>query len=391
MRITIMCLRNLVRRRLRTSLCILGITLAVMFIVAIGATTTTYISAIKEMNLFFSGDVVVVARGVFVIYVFPIGGALQENVVDEVKQIEGVRTAIPMLFVISSEPRGVIQFVPENVSIGIPTGEWSVLVGLTPLKPGGSWPSADSGRKEVVVGPSLADEHNLTVNSRVKIKNYDLKVAGILETQSPLLSRSIIMPLKLAQKVYRYNMLVNMIIVKPLENVMEKELASRIEAELGSVKALTSDDRDKIVEPVLRDVDLWNLGLRSMLLFLSMILVITVSMMNISERRRDFATLDAIGAPRSTIFRIVITETSLIGLIGGLVGIVLGTVTALFIASVYTSIPISFFFQSPFGIVSPLFIIKILAFTVAISCIAGVIPAIAVTRMNITEVLRSEY
>lgn len=362
-----------------------------MFIVAIGATTMNYVSAIEEMNIFFSGDVVVVARGVFVIYVFPIGGALQENVVDKVKQIEGVKAAVPMLFIISSEPGGVIQLVPENVSIGIPAGKWSVLVGSTSLKPGGSWPSADSGWKEVVVGPSLADEHNLTVNSKIKLKNYDLKVTGILETRSVLLSRSIIMPLKLAQKVYRYNMLINMIIVKPLENVTEKELASTIEMELGSVKALTSDERNKIVEPVLRDVDLWNLGIRSVLFFLSMILVTTVAMMNVSERRRDFATLDAIGAPRSSIFRMVITETGLLGLLGGLIGIAFGTVTALFIASFYTNIPISFFFQSPFGIVSPLFMIKILTFTVAVSCIAGVIPAIAATRMSVTEVLRAEY
>jgi len=51
-----------------------------MFIVVIGATTMRYVTVIKEMNLFFSEDIVVVARGVPVIYAFPIGGSLQENV-----------------------------------------------------------------------------------------------------------------------------------------------------------------------------------------------------------------------------------------------------------------------------------------------------------------------
>lgn len=386
-----MCLRNLVRRRFRTSLCILGVALASMFIVAVGSTSTYYVSGIREMNLFFGGDVVVVARDVFVVYVFPVGGTLQENLVDEVKRMEGVKTAVPMIFVISSGHKGVIQLVPQNVSIGIPAGQWSVLVGSTPLKPGGSWPSADSGGKEVVVGSSVADEHNLTVGSQITIKTCELKVTGILDTHSALLLRSIIMPLKLAQQVYRYDMLVNMIIVKPHQDATEEELATTIETELGNVKALTSHERDKILDPILRDFDLWNLGIRTLIFFLSMILVTTVAMMNVSERRRDLATLDAIGAPRGTIFRMVITETGLIGLLGGVIGIVLGTILAVLIASFYTTIPLSSIFRSPLGIVSPLFIIEILACTVATGCIAGILPAIAATRTNTAEVLRGEY
>jgi ABC-type antimicrobial peptide transport system permease subunit len=44
-----------------------------------------------------------------------------------------------------------------------------------------------------------------------------------------------------------------------------------------------------------------------------------------------------------------------------------------------------------FDVVSPSFMITVLVSTVAVSCAAGVIPAIAASRMNISEVLRSEY
>jgi putative ABC transport system permease protein len=128
-----------------------------------------------------------------------------------------------------------------------------------------------------------------------------------------------------------------------------------------------------------------------MLFFLSMILVTTVAMMNISERRRDFATLGAIGAPRSFIFRLVITETTLIGLFGGLLGILVGTVATLLLASLYTNIPLPLFFQSPFDIVSPVFMAEVLTSTAVVSCVAGLIPAVNAMRANISEVLRSEY
>jgi len=389
-----MCLRNLLRRRFRTSLCIFGISLATIFIVAIGATTTNYTAVIREMNIFFSGDVVVVAEGAMVIQAFPVvGGNLPVSAVEKVQQVNGVKTAVPMLVRFSYQVEAVFQLAPTNVSIGIPPGNWSVLVGHTPLKPGGNWPSADPGKKEVVVGPSLAKQYDLTVGSKVDMKNTNLTVAGIIDTRSALLSRSIILPLQLAQSLYYgHTMWIgNMIVVQPEEEGIQEQVSNRIEEEIEGLEALTTHERHEIIEPLLHDIETWTLGLSSVLYLLSMILVTMVAMMNVSERRRDFATLDAIGAPKSEIFRMVITETMLIGLLGGLAGILLGSIAAILIASFYTNIPLSMFFFDLFNIVSPLFMMKILASTVAISCVAGVVPAIAASRMNISEVLRSEY
>ncbi len=387
-----MCLRNLFRRRLRTSLCILGIALGIMLIISVGATTRRYMDVIKEMNLFYSGEVVVIPKGSFFIQAFPIGGSLLESTVEKVRQVEGVKTAVPMLFVIgASTSEGIIQPVPANISVGIPTGNWSVLVGSTPLKLGGRWPSADSSEKEVVVGGYLAWSYNLTVNSKIRIRGHDLRVVGILDKSPVLLTRIIIMPLDIAQDIYRYTGLVSMIDAEPQEGVTQEELKNEIEEGISDVIALTGDERNEIVEPMFRDIELWNLGIRIVIFLISMVLVMTVATMNISERRKELATLDAIGAPKSSIIRMIVTETGLIGLFGGIVGTLLGAVAALFLASFYGSVPVSFMFPSLFVIVSPTMMLEILASTVALSCIAGIIPAVATVRKNIAEVLRSEY
>ncbi len=386
-------MRNLLQRRFRTSLSILGVSLAVIFIVAIGATTTNYTTVIREMNIFFSGDIIVVTEGSMVVQAFPvIGGNIPENVVEKVSQVKGVKAVVPMVVRFAYQVEAVIQLVPTNVSIGVPPGNWSVLVDNTPLKPGGNWPSADLDKKEVVVGPSLAVQWNLALGSRIKIENTNLTVAGILDTRSALLSRAIILPLKLAQNLfYGHTMWVNMVVAE-LEDMETQELvANRIEDEILGLEALTTDERNEIVEPLLSDIETWNLGLSGVLYLLSMILVTMVAMINVSERRRDFATLDAIGAPKSSIFRMVITETSLIGLIGGLAGTLFGSIAAILIASLYTDIPLSLFFTDPFGFIPPVFMLKILASTVAVSVVAGVIPAVAASRMNISETLRAEY
>ncbi len=391
-----MCLRNLLRRRFRTSLCIFGVSLATIFIVAVGATTTNYTAVIREMNIFFRGDVVVVAEGAMVIQAFPvIGGNIPESVVEQLRQVGGVKTAVPILVRFGYQIEAVIQLAPSNVSIGIPSGNWSVLVGQTPLEPGGNWPSADPDKKEVVVGPSLAKQHGLTAGSEVRVQGTNLTVAGVLDSRSALLSRSIILPLELARQLYypdpKVSWMGNMVVIEPEEDGTEKEVADRIEAAIPGVEALTTDERNEIVEPLLHDIETWNIGLTSVLYLLSMILVTMVAMINISERRRDFATLDAIGAPKSSIFRMVITETTLIGLFGGLAGTLLGSIAAVLIASLYTNIPLSMFLSDLFNIFSLVFMIRILGSTVAVSGIAGVIPAIAALKTNIAEVLRSEY
>ena len=298
-----------------------------------------------------------------------------------------------MLFMYGED---ALQPLPTNLTIGIPFGNWSVLVGPTPLKPWGHWPSADSIENEVVVGSSLSDQYNLTVGTKIKIEDYDLKVAGVLDTSSALLSRLIIAPLELVQYIYGYSVAgsswINLIIVEPVKGVNVEELAERIEeAEIGNINALTEEERTHHAQPLISNIETWTLGIRSVLFILSMIFVTTVAMMNISERRRDFATLDAIGAPKSFVFKMVITEAGLMGLFGGIAGILLGSVAAVFLVSFFTGIPISLFFPGIFDITPPYLMLEILVSTVTVTCIAGVIPSIAATRMRIAEVLRAEY
>lgn len=393
MRITTMCLRNLLRRRLRTSLCVFGVALATVFIVAIGATTTKYTTTIREMNIFFSGDIVVVAQGAMVVQAFPVvAGNLPEGVAEKVAQVEGVEAAVPMLVRFGYQVEAVVQLAPTNVSIGVPPGNWSLLVGHTPLKPAGAWPSADPDRQEVVVGPSLAAQYDLAVGSNIRVENTNLTVMGILDTRSALLTRAMILPLSLAQRLYYgHTRWVNMVVAKPAETMREEQVANRIEEEIEGLEALPTAERNEIVEPLLQDIETWNLGLGSALYFLSMILVTMVAMINVSERRRDFATLDAIGAPKRSIFRIVITETTLIGFLGGAAGMLLGSIAAIVIASLYTHIPISLFFADFFRFLPPLFLIKNLVSTIVVSCIAGILPAVIALKMNIAEMLRAEY
>jgi len=394
-RLLTFCFRNLFRRKVRTALCIIGVAFATTFVIAVGATTMRYTTVIKEMSVLFSGQVMVVSKDAIVIQAIPIGGGMlpQSFTETEIKKIAGVEATVPILFVTPIGIGEIIQPVPVNFSMGIPVKDWWLILGQTPLEGNmGHFPANESSN-EVVVGVSLAKQCNHTVGNDITINGYELKVSGVLDTKLALLTRSLIMPLKLAQKVYNYPGSVNIIAVKPTQGYSQENLADLMEQQLANIKisALTEEERNDMIQPILAQVETWNLGIQTVIFIMSLILVMTVTIMSVSERRRDFATLDAMGAPLSYVFRVVLFETSLIGVLGGVLGIAFGSLVALVLASLYTNIPLAQFFPSIFQIVPPLYILETFVAIVVVCCVGGIIPAINATRMRIAEVLRAEY
>jgi putative ABC transport system permease protein len=377
-------------RKLRTSLCILGIAVATCFIIAVGAITSRYVETITEMNMFFRGKIVVAPRDTIVIQGFPIGGTFPQNAIYEIEKMKDVEKVVPMIFVFEFKHGENLGIIPVNAIIGLPIKEWPLIIGSAMLKPGGRMPPENS-TCEVIVGCSIADQHGLTVGSKINLRGKEFRVCGIFEGPSALLVRSIIMNLEEAQDVFGYSMLVNMAVVDSKANVTSEELASEIENKISCVMALTDDERNTLTKPIIDFVESWKIAVQAILLSLSMVLTAVVGIISVSERRRDFATLDAIGARSSHIFRIILLENSLIGFAGSILGIFFGVIFAAFLASFYTTIPLSQFLSSIFVIAQPFYIVEIMVLVIASCCVGGIIPAITASKVRIAEILKAEY
>lgn len=344
--------------------------------------------------MLFNGQVTVVSKDAIVIQAIPISGGMlpQDLTVEEIRSIPGVSAVTPVLFVTSVGSQTLIQPVPVNFTMGIPVADWGLALGPIALRRNGHLPANDSS-SEIVAGGSLADQYGWTSDTEIEVNGFELRVSGVLDTKMALLNRCLVMPLTLAQNVYNYPQSVNIIAVKPLQNVPEQNLTEAIKSDkkIDYVNALTETQRNDIIQPILEQLQTWTIGTEAVVFTISLILVMTVTIMSVSERRRDFATLDAMGAPTSYVFRVVILETSLIGVLGGVIGIALGSLAAIVLASLYTSIPVTLFFPSIFEIVPPLYMLEMFASIVGICCVGGIIPAANAMRMRIAEVLRAEY
>ncbi len=120
-------------------------------------------------------------------------------------------------------------------------------------------------------------------------------------------------------------------------------------------------------------------------LFVAAIMILVVLYMSVSERTREIGVLKSIGARRKDIKRIFSTESFLIGLLSGIVGILLSLLAGLILIIIFNATlglaPISFrwwYFVGALGI------------SIFISVLSGLYPASKAAKLDPVESLRHE-
>ena len=387
MHILTMCVKNIFRKRVRTSLCITGFSLCIMLIVSVSSTTNFAMYFIESSNLFYRGKIVVVSKNSYFIQIAPIGSALLEKIGEQIEEIEGVKTAVPAIFVYSISPKK--RFLPTNITVGIPYGKWDILTG--PLKPdkGGRWPENNS--KEVVVGRYLADYNNLTIGSKITIRGVNFTVVGILSPGlSSILSYMIIMPLKVAQEVYGYRGIVHMFIVEPIEGVSEEELAERIEEKIANVDALTTNERNQLIQPLLNDFRKWSTAIEIFSFIIGSFFIIVLSLINVYERRREIAIIDSIGAAKHQLIIIIVLEVVFLCLIGGAIGTVLGLLSSFIMLRWLGKIAPKILLEHLWIVINFPMLLNIFITLLAMGTLLGLILATGMLRKGTINILREE-
>jgi len=132
-----------------------------------------------------------------------------------------------------------------------------------------------------------------------------------------------------------------------------------------------------------------SLILGSISLGVTVLLVVTLMTITVNERLGEIATLRAIGVSQRSIVRGIMLEGTVLTLVGGILGVALGSATARYLDLILTSFPglpaaISFFVPEP----RSLLVAAVVLITTGV--LAGVYPAMLAARAPIAETLRTE-
>ncbi len=255
-------------------------------------------------------------------------------------------------------------------------------------------------KNKVVIGPEFAKETNfgkpIVVNDKIKINGKEFTVIGILEAgNNPRVSQVVLMTLDEARTFYNAPDEVSMIMVKisdarDLDNTIEnikKDLRRHRGVKEGQ-EDFTVQSTKQFIESflvVFNVVTVLLVGLASISLLVGAIGIANTMYTAVLERKKEIGVMKAIGAKNSQILTIFLIESSLIGLIGGILGMLLGVG----IATIAEQLIGGFLGPGFFQVFLPWWLLLgAVTFALVIGTLSGILPAKQASNMHPVNALR---
>ena len=250
----------------------------------------------------------------------PTTSRLPEDYAEEIRKIAGVRDVMPIQ-VWTNNCRASLDIVvfngaaPQQIQKKRP-------IELT----SGSWQQFASQRDAAIVGRNVAQRRGLAKGDQFTIGDISVKVAGVFESTVPSEENLIYTGLAFLQYARGINAagLVTQHEVFLSGDVDPDHVATEIDATLRSNSVATKTRRKGAFQSsTLSDlIDLISfahwLGYACVGLVLS--LVATTTVMSVQDRIKEYAVLQTIGVRPLRAMRIVIAESTIQCLVGGIIG-----------------------------------------------------------------------
>jgi putative ABC transport system permease protein len=188
----------------------------------------------------------------------------------------------------------------------------------------------------ILIGDATASRYNLTTDSRVTFRVGDrrktMRVIGVIkpidEDSRRALDGLAIMDIGAAQQLFGMNGKISHI------DLIADERTEQGKAILEKVRNVLPDGA-QIVKPKARSqsveslTDAFRLNLTALSLLalvVGMFLIYNTITFSVVQRRPIIGTLRCLGVTQTEIFRMILTETLLLGVVGGAIGVALGVV-----------------------------------------------------------------
>ena len=382
--------KNLLRRRGRTLLTVLGVAIAITVLFSLLSLNSGYEKELnKEVNSL-GVHILAVPKGCpyeaasLVIHGGVIPKYLTALDLKNVSSIDGVGLATPML---------MHQFIRRDAKTGQDVAHVAYGVEIDAIRELKPWWKIqgrffnNNETNVMIIGRGLADRYNLTVGATQAdgpLANFT--IVGILERTGDQDDQFHYLPLAEAQRVFHKEGLITTIGVKvkdiskiaavsaEMEKIPDIQVVTMTQV-LGTIMNLAGSARSLLLTVI------------AIALIISAFGIINTLLMSVNERTREFGMMKAIGASGLDIGKMVLIETVFITLSGG----VIGTISAIVGSSLIEGFVKGILPYSPRGSLvsaSPELIAFALAFSLVLGLICGLYPAFKSSRLTPMEAIR---
>ena len=372
--------KNPFRNKTRAILAIIGISIGIATIVALGMVTSGLQNSTQATLKAGSAEVTVtkIGSGTF----GSTGGTMDENLVTDLKNITGVKDTAGVLRVTVNISTSSNVGTMGGFSVyGIDSNKLS-LVGITSIN-GTIFSNGSSN--EIILGKTASENLNKTIGSTIDIYGSEFKVTGIYETGNFMLDMGSFVPLSTLQNLTSNVGKVSMIEVKVNENVNSTEVSQTIlNAYPNDLSATTAADQASRINESLGMIDTASWAISLLAIIIGGVGVINTMIMSVFERTREIGVLKAVGWKDRRILGMILGESIILTLVAAVVGVILGIVAVEIILNfLITS-------QSFHAVLTIDTLLKAFLVAFLVGILGGLYPAYRASRLAPTEALRYE-
>lgn len=360
--------RNLFRRKVRSLLTIAGVAIGIAAVVSLVAMGDGFYSQMNSMLSKGGADLAVRQDKAADMTM----SALDESVGQGMAAIPGVEEVSGLVMGFASAPDSpyllVYGYDPQEYAIR----HFKIIEG-TKL----------AGQRQAILGKGAAKNLKLRVGQSLKLFSTSFRVVGIYETGTPFEDGGLVISLKDAQAVFKKPQQVSFFQLKLKQPERAEEIKKIVEARYPEAFAAKSAEFSESSQDVQTTRSMtWGLSLIALLV--GGIGVMNTMIMSVFERTREIGVLRAVGWRRRRIILMVLQESLLLSLMGGLVGIGLG----IGLIQLISSAPGIGSILS--GTISPGLFLQAMGVALALGAVGGLYPAWRASRLSPMEALRYE-
>lgn len=370
-----MIFKNLFRRKGRTLLTVVGISIGVAAIIGLGALANGLQAGYDSMLKGSRADLVLSQ---------PESWDISLSAVDE--EIGAELEAMSEVAKVSGMLEGLVQTesVPYFFVYGYP--EDSFVLSRFRIIQGVGLGEREAQRargKPLLLGASAAETLDKHPGDTLRLTDRIFRIVGVYETGETLEDSGAVIRLRDAQDLLGRPRQVSLFYIQLKDPKLGDRLARRVERRWPNLSLTTTEEfADKQVLGDMMQGYVWMIA--GLAIVIGGVGMMNAQLMSVMERTREIGVLRAIGWSRSRVLWMILRESLVVGLIGGLVGIGLGWFT------IYVFSGIASFFGATTTSITPGLLGQAIGLVFTLGLIGGIYPAWRAARLLPVEALRYE-
>jgi len=255
--------------------------------------------------------------------------------------------------------------------------------------------------KKIVIGSYVADglfKHKVRVGESLEINTKKYEVIGIFEpTGDRGDDSSIYMPLETLRKDFNDPESVSMILAqtKPglVPATVAKDITEKLRKKRGEEKGAetflvsTAEQLLATFNTIFSVIQAIVVGLAAISLLVGGIGIMNTMYTAVLERNKEIGIMKAIGARNADILSIFLTESAILGFVGGALGVAIGFSLGKIVEIAARQALNTDTFSASFP---PYLTVGAMVFSMVVGALSGTLPAIQAAKMKPAQVLRYE-